>query len=313
MDLSIVIVSYNVRDCLPDCLDSIRNHLSAISYEVIVVDNHSSDGTPEFVKTAYPWVRLISNPSNAGFGRANNQGFDIASGRLTLILNPDTFLLDDSLLRMIERIDQDHRIGAVGPKTLAADRLSVQPTCCRRAPSLADELRVELLAQIPGATRRLSRAPPPDQYSTERDVEALSGSCILVRSDLLRRLGGFDTDFFAYAEDLDLCSRIRDSGFRLLYLPAATIVHVGGVSFRKADLGAYTLSLETKFLYFRKHSWPTTAWAYRILVPCMRTLSAAAKGILWALALRWSKSARRWRDAAEVIRWMISRKYTRPR
>ncbi|MFH1862815.1 MAG: glycosyltransferase [bacterium] len=237
IDITVVIVSYNVRPFLDHCLQSIKRAAEGLSLQIIVVDNASTDSSAEMIEQRYPEVELISNRENVGFGRANNQAFERSQGEAVLILNPDSFVQEDTLRSLWKRFCQSNDVGAIGPKIIQPDG-TFEPRSMRGFPTpwAAFSFLSGLSALFPRRklfNRYLLTYLDPNQ---EHDVDALSGCCMMVRRSLLRELKGFDPDYFMYGEDLDLCYRIRKAGYRILYYPATRIVHFKGESTRRSNL-----------------------------------------------------------------------------
>jgi N-acetylglucosaminyl-diphospho-decaprenol L-rhamnosyltransferase len=230
--VSLVIVSWNVRDYLIGCIESIRRSSLAGQLEVWVVDNASADGTVGWIHDNAPEVHLIANQHNSGFARANNQAIVRCSGRYTLILNPDTVLVGDALEVLVTHLERHPDIGMVGP-LLVRESGEPDAACARRLGGavtavMTDVFRLHSLPIVgPRIARRLYW---PYGYDTARPVEAVSGAAMMVRTDLLQRLRGFDERYLHCGEDLDLCKRISEAGFGVQLEPSARIVHYGGRS-----------------------------------------------------------------------------------
>ena len=230
-DVTAVVVSWNTRDLLADCLRSLRAHAPAgRTLEVIVVDNGSRDGTGEMVRRGWPEARLIANPENLGYTRANNQAIRASRGRYLLLINADARLTPDCLRRLLQRIDADPRAGAVGPRLVYGDG-SWQRWTAGRAPSLRTAVNYFLFLE-----RLLPGNPAFAGIFLGRDVRAscrvdwVSSACMLVRRSALDEVGLLDERFFVYMDDVDLCRRLRDAGWRVWYCPEAEAIHLGGQS-----------------------------------------------------------------------------------
>lgn len=237
VDISVVIVSYNVRPFLDHCLQSVQRACDDLTVQIIVVDNASSDDSTHMVKNRYPGVTLIENGDNIGFARANNQAFEIASGDAVLILNPDSFVQEDTLKTLWDCLQAEDDVGAVGPKIIMPNG-HFEPRSMRGFPTpwAAFSYLSGLSALFPKSrlfSRYLLTHLDPDQ---QHEVDALSGCCMMVRSSVLNDLNGFDGDYFMYGEDLDLCYRIRQRGYRILYQPATRVVHFKGESTRRSNI-----------------------------------------------------------------------------
>lgn len=274
-DLSVIIVCFNCREVLMPCLASIEAAHSNLLTEVIVVDNASKDGSTSAVRNHFPKVRIVQTGYNAGFTGGNNIGFDHATGRYVLFLNPDTLIDDYAFDAMVERADRDSGIGAVGPMVLNKDR-SLQYSSFR-SPTVSHFLtKALLLHRVPGYRRAVGNESryPETRYTREMEVDVISGCAMLVRRDLLLRIGAFDEEYFMYFEDTDLCERIRRAGYRIVYLPAATIVHLGGQSTVKQQEWSRIQYERSRKRYFAKNR---SRWAYYGIVSTL----ALDSGVRW--------------------------------
>jgi GT2 family glycosyltransferase len=253
-DVSIIIVNWNTRDLLRDCLASIAAE-TRVPHEVIVVDNASADGSVAMVAAAFPGAVLIANTGNRGFAAANNQGLAVAKGRHVLLLNPDTIVLDDAIGRMLGWLGRHPDVGCVGCQVLEGPGV-IQQT------SFADPGPVNL-AIVELGLHRLARWLPVfgrpwyrdwDRRS-EREVDVVSGMFMLVPRRVLETVGPLDEAFFIYAEEADWCRRIRKAGWRCVFAPAAQIVHLdgGGKSTVQIRSRMHVQMQKSHLIYVRKH------------------------------------------------------------
>lgn len=277
VDLSIIVVSWNTRDLLERCLASVNESLDArffhaenrLSYEVIVVDNFSTDGTSEMVRERFPLAELTERSENGGFARANNEALRRYHGRYALLLNPDTEVQPGALSMLVTFMDQHPAAGAAGPRLLNPDG-SLQPSCFP-SPGLAREFW------------RLFHADAIHHYGTcamsewkfdeVRPVDIVQGACLILRRETLDQVGLFDEDFYIYSEEVDLCQRIRQGGWKIYFVPQAQVVHFGGQSTRQVAERMFLQLYRSKILYFRKHKGPLSALAYKgilLLASCAR-------------------------------------------
>lgn len=225
--LSIIIVNWNVVDMLVNAIKSILDNPPSGNFEIIVVDNNSSDDSLVRLSRDFPDVRIIANQRNEGFGRANNQGMSIASGQYIFLLNPDTIVLDDALDQLIYALEKDPEIGVVGPQLLSKDR---QPTPggARLSRKFFSGILLDLLYinRIPWVGPRLVRALRyPYDLNKESEVEVISGSAMMFAASTIKKVGGFDERFFLAGEDIELCDRFWNNGLKVHYLPQAKIIH----------------------------------------------------------------------------------------
>ena len=255
MKLSIVILCWNDRKVIEDCLQSIYCNTRSSEFEVIVSDNGSTDGSVELIRASYPEVQIIENGRNLRFAKGNNVGIRASRGEYVLILNPDTIIHEGSLDRMMTFADEHPEAGAFGCRVLNADgsyQVSARPFA-----SLKGEWIAALYMRWLG---RLSEWFTADSYpgwrgDSQRQVDWVSGCFILVRSHVLESISGFDEQFFYYYEDMDLCRRIRQAGHSILYFPGATITHLGGQS-TKGRFTPLPFVLDgqvTRYLYYYKY------------------------------------------------------------
>jgi len=255
--LTVIVVSWNTRDLLGRCLTAVLRDGAGLIPEVIVVDNASADGSADLVASRFPSVRLIRNPDNRGFGRACNQGLAIARGEAVLFLNPDAEPCDDALARLVECLESRPDVGAVGPLLLTPG--GEPGLTYGYFPSVVTALLPLLrplarLLPYPPDLHALGVVPPPiPRNAPLRDVDYLCGAALVVRRDLLTRLGGFDERFFLYFEETDLCRRIHAAGFRVVLLPAARALHREGGSREKRSGAALNDYYRSMNLYLRKH------------------------------------------------------------
>ena len=231
LTLSVIVVNWNVRDLLRECLRSLfeQMRLASEAWEVIVVDNHSSDGSAEMVRREFPSAVLLVNDENVGFGRANNQAFRLCRGRYVLLLNPDTLVLEHAVDRLVETMDGEGELGALGCRMVNGDG-SFQRWTGGSPPTLSNVTCHFLFAYrvLPAfiLPRPLYLESDP---SDDLEVGWVSGACMLLRREALGE-AIFDERFFLYGEDFDLCDRLTRAGWKIVYTPRAQIVHYDGRS-----------------------------------------------------------------------------------
>lgn len=226
MDLSCIIVNYFSSTSLKNCLESVYQTLKNISFEVIIVDNSLNDPGMTSLKELYPQVRVIQNATNLGFAKANNQAALSAQGKTLLFLNPDTILADQAIEEMVAHLDSNPDIGALGPKVLNTDG-SLQYSC-RRFPTLMTGFfnRYSLLSRwFPGNPYTVQYLMKDFNHDENREVDWLSGCCLMVPRAVFEKAGGFDEHYFLFNEDIDLCQAIGKNGFKVMYFPLAKITH----------------------------------------------------------------------------------------
>ncbi|HUY12652.1 MAG TPA: glycosyltransferase family 2 protein [Terriglobia bacterium] len=253
MKLSVVIICWNDLKVISNCLRSIFAGTRSIDFEVIVSDNGSTDGSIEFIRQNYPAVRVIENRANLGFAKGNNVGITASRGEYVLILNPDTIIHDGTLDKWVAFADRHPEAGAFGCRVLNLDgsyQESARPFPTIRGDWIA-ALYLRPLAYI-------SDVFIPDAYTgwkgdTERVVDWQSGCCVMFRGELLKRVGGFDEQFFYHYEEVDLCRRVWNAGYPLLFTPEVTITHLGGQSVGRFPIRFALETYRSRYRYFYKH------------------------------------------------------------
>ena len=284
--VSIVIVNWNVKELLLGCIESIVRTAEDIPYEIIVVDNGSSDGSAEAVARLYPDVKLIRNLRNEGFARANNEAARRAQGKYICFLNPDTVVKPNALRYMIEVLDSDEKVAIVGPKLLNEDG-SLQPSCRNFLTNLNLMMSHLLFKPIFSQRIRASLVYEYWGHDQTREVDWLVGACLMVRKSALERIGPFDEGYFMFHEDTDLCFRAKSMGYKVVFCHNASVVHFGGRSCRQR-WGDFTVLkyLASKHIFIRKHYGSIALLTHRFLIVGLmiaRFFAALAKHI-FALA-----------------------------
>ena len=280
-DLAVVVVNHNAGDFLARCMSSIGSSAGELGVEVVVVDNASSDGSAE--RAAGTGVRLIGNPDNRGFARAANQGVAATGAPLVLLLNPDAEVVGGSLPALVKVARERPRAGAVGALVRNPDG-SIQPSA-RRVPRLGEALGHAFLGPIwPGNPWTRSYTMAGWDRSSEREVEWVSGSAMLLRREALDQVGTFDEGYFMYVEDVDLCTRLRGAGWEVLFSPELEVVHQIGVSTHGQRGRMAFAHSDSIYRYFAKHR---AAGARALLKPAVRVA-------LWLRAVLMSALPRRW-------------------
>ena len=281
MDISIVIVSYNTKEYLIECLQSLHTNSFEGTSEVFVVDNASSDGSADMVERRFPGVSLIKNDVNAGFSAAVNQSCRRASGRYVLLLNPDTLVLSGAIGALFSYMESHPEVGAAGPRQWLDTDKRLQSTVTVKPPD-----STTLLAQIPFFRRWVQKTLHTKFWSKDFDiwtsnfpirVDTLNGSCMLVRRKTIEDVGVLDEDFFLFFEDADWCVRMRKRGWELWFVPASEIVHFGMRSVLLSE-GISEIARQSLNHYIKKHMSPSgyLLWkifgAKRLLRPIKRLI-----------------------------------------
>ncbi len=253
MKLSIIIVSWNVREDLVRCLRSIEENRPRAEFEIIVVDNASSDGTVAHIKHDFPDVTIIANKENRGFAAGNNQGIKKSRGQYLLFLNPDTIVHPLSLDVLMNFMDGNSDAGACGPKLLNEDGMT-QPST-RRFPTFRGALYRHTAFRFLWIFRsEYEKLLMKDfNYDGQVDVDQLSGAALMVRRSVIDHVGIMDENFFMFYEEVDLCYRLKQAGWRSVFIPDAVITHLGGRSASQISVMNHILMLTSLLTFFRKH------------------------------------------------------------
>lgn len=270
--LSVIIVSYNSAPELPACLNSLRNQ-TLKDFEIIVIDNASRDDSVALIRSDYPEVKLIASDSNLGFGNANNKALTVAEGRYIVLLNPDATLPADTLENALKHIEENPNVG-MGGGLLQGTQGEWQPSA-RLFPSLLNDALT-----MSGLANRYSKSPffgrfdrswaDPKQAVV---IDWVVGAFAIIRRDLVNKIGLFDPRFFLYYEEVDLCRRIYQAGFKVYYWPDLVITHIGGASSETVDGLAFSSSgkqltlwrIYSQLLYYRKWHGSTYSWLVKFL------------------------------------------------
>lgn len=230
IDVSIIIVSWNTRQTTCDCIRSIYGQPSKVDFEVIVIDNASTDGSAEMVKKDFLRVTLVKNPENRGFAAANNQGMAIAKGRYVLLLNSDTIILDNAVSKTVAFADANPDAAVVGCRVLNPDK-TLQPTCFMFPSILNMILSSSYLYKLFPRSTFFGRERMTwwDRNDT-REVDVVTGCYMLVRKKAIDQVGVMDERFFIYGEETDWCYRFKQAGWKVMFAPVGKIIHLGGQS-----------------------------------------------------------------------------------
>lgn len=231
MDLSIIVVSYNTKEYLAQCVESIFSNVKKLSYEVIVVDNNSHDKSAQYIEDKFPNVRVIKNKENLGFSKANNVGVKVAKGRYILFLNPDTLVPENTLEEMVKFMDQNLDAGAATSRVVLPNGIN-DDSSHRGFPTPWNSI-----AYFSGLSRLFPKSKIFNGYNMGylpmdrvHEIDALAGSFMIVRRLAGEDVNWWDEDFFFYGEDLDFCYELKEKGWKIYYVPSVKITHLKGVS-----------------------------------------------------------------------------------
>ncbi|UCF26759.1 MAG: glycosyltransferase family 2 protein [Chloroflexota bacterium] len=262
MDLSVIIVNWNTKNLLVECIDSIYTAPPNSEFDIWVVDNSSTDGSPEIIRNRYPEVNLIVNKENIGFAKANNQAFNQCRGKYILLLNPDTVVKPEAIEKLCRFLNQLPEVGMVGPRLINADKtlqISAFPI-----PTLSKEFwrLFHLDVFVP-----YGKYPMKDwDVDTAREVDTLLGACMLIRREALGKSNLFDEEYFIYSEEVDLCARLKKGSWHLYWLPSAVVIHYGSQSTQQVAEDMFLKLYAGKILYFRKHRSKFAVLVYKIIL-----------------------------------------------
>jgi GT2 family glycosyltransferase len=313
-DVSIIIVNWNSKDFLRECLRSLRESGSSDRHEVIVVDNGSFDGCAEMLEREFPGVCFVQSETNLGFAKANNLGVARSTSRNLLFLNPDTEVLGAAIPTMVAFADRCPDAGIVGPKLLNSDR-TVQMESIRAFPSLANQMldSYYLKSRFPRLPLWGMR-PLYDRSCTPTQVDVVSGASLMIKRHVFERVGGFSTRYFMYSEDVDLCYNVKAAGWSTYFVGRAQVIHHGGKSSALTPVSQFAAVLmrESRFKFLRTARGTLYAALYRWMIaasalcrlamlalslPLLGTRRGAAIGMAiekWFSVLRWSVGLERW-------------------
>jgi GT2 family glycosyltransferase len=281
MDLSIIIVSFNTKELLKKCLSSIFEFTKRISFEVVVVDNASTDSSIKMVEGEFPQVKLIKNSKNLGFGRGNNQGIKEACGKYIFLFNSDAYLEENVLPKLVQVMDQNPKIGVLAPQILNPNHTIQQS--CGFLPDLPQVFFwMTFLDDLPGGQFLKPYHVDHDSfYKKEHGVGWITGAAMMFRREALEKSGLFDEKIFLYGEEVELCKRIKDAGFKIILSPVAKIIHLGRGSIEKKNIDAIVGEYKGLLYYYQKHK---EKWQKQILLLVLK-LGAVLRFIIFGLVL----------------------------
>lgn len=310
MDLSIIIVNWNALDYLRECVESIYQNTKRITFEIIVVDNASPTGDINLLKTLYPDIVLIKSGKNLGFARANNLACRQAKGDYVLLLNPDTKLVGPAITILVESIKSLPDAGIIGCRHVSPD-MTVQTTSIQKFPTILNQLlNIEALRMRWPGCPLWNIAPLFRDNRFPVVVDVIPGACMLLRRELFERVGMFSEEYFMYAEDVDLNSKIKRIGLKNYYISNAIIIHYGGKSSSQKPVSQWATVMKYRAMdqYYSKNHGRAYALLYRMV------MGASAGGRLVAMVLAfplgnilWSRQALRsaiqkW---GAVLKWSL--------
>lgn len=289
VDVSIIIVNWNTRDLLRDCLESIYAQTQSISFETIVIDNASSDGSTEMIRQKFPQVIRIENQENRGFAAANNQGMQISKGRYVLLLNPDTIVLDGAIQKAVEYAESHPDAAVVGCQVWLNEN-EIQKTCFA-FPSFQTALfrAIGLEKLFPKSVLFGREKMGWWDRTSDRDVDVVSGMFMLVGRAAIAQVGLMDEAYFVYAEETDWCYRFRKAGWRCVFTPSARIIHRdgGGKSTEQISVKMYVQQQKSLLIFYRKQR----GWLSWVIARTVYIISAIIRYISFSILSVFKKNS----------------------
>jgi GT2 family glycosyltransferase len=277
MELSVIIVNWNTKELLINCLSSLYSDKYNGEYEVWVVDNASKDGSVEAVRQQFPTVKLISSSLNIGFGAANNLAILQSKGDYIWLLNSDALVRSGTISPLVKFLDENPSAGGVGSKLLNPDG-SLQ-TSCYPFPSITRETwRLFHLDAIwtYGVYDQLQWDP-----NEPREVDIIQGASLVLRREALENVGVFDEDYFMYSEEVDLCYRLKNAGWHLYWIPRSEVVHFGGQSTQQVAAEMFLALYQSKLLFFRKHRSRFETQLYKLTISFASLIRLLLSPLAW--------------------------------
>lgn len=275
--LSIIIVSWNTRKLLYDCLASVQKYPPVYDYEVWVVDNASSDGSAHMVEQEFPEVQLVRSRENLGFAGANNLAVHASDGRYILLLNPDTVVKPGALSALVQFMEENPEVGGAGSRLLNPDE-SLQPSC-HPLPTLSKEV---------WRLFHLDKLRPYGVYDMEkwdtavpRQVDIVQGASFILRRTALEQVGLLDDSYFMYSEEVDLCYRLKQAEWPLYWIPQSRVIHYGGQSTKLVASDMFIELYRGKLHYFRKNYGASAAFSYKLILAAATVPRLALFGLAW--------------------------------
>jgi GT2 family glycosyltransferase len=287
MDASIIIVNWNTKELLINCLNSVYGTVKTLAFEVLVVDNGSSDGSVEAIKTLFPGVRLIENKKNLGFAKANNQALRQMNGQYAVLLNSDAVLTDGAVETIIRFMDENNKIGICGGQLLNAD--GSKQNSIANSPTLATELLNKSLLR-----RLFPRKYPGKEHDFKEpiEVESIVGACMVVRKEAINDVGLLDESYFFFLEETDWCLNMRKRGWKVFHHPDAKIYHLQGQSAGKVNVRARIEYWRSRYTFFKKNYGSVSLNILRLGLILKVFISMFMLSIVYAASLLLSKKVR---------------------
>jgi len=308
--VSVVIVVWNAKKYVQECLESLREHCTRVCSEVIVVDNASTDGSAELVEQMFPEFRLIRNAENLGFAKANNIGIAQSSGDYVCLVNSDVKFLNDCISPLIEYLSENATVAMVGPKMLAPDGKVWRSTM--RFPTLWNHFCRALGVDVAFKNSRLfgGLLMSDFDHQTTTPVEVLNGWFVVVRRKAMERVGLLDPQFFMYGEDVDWCYRFRQAGDGVVFFAEAAAIHYGGASSSHAPLRFYLELYRATWQYWKKHHGGLAQMAFLAAFAVHHSVRLLGSGILYlCIPSRRAQTATKFQRSLACLQWVGTAKF----
>ncbi|MEX2027870.1 MAG: glycosyltransferase family 2 protein [Candidatus Curtissbacteria bacterium] len=266
MDASFIIVNWNTKKLLEQGIASIYKYARGITFEIIVSDNGSEDGSVEMVKKEFPNVKLIENKDNLGFAKGNNMAINVAKGEFIFLFNSDAYLIDDSIQNLVKRAREIPNLGAIAPQIRNEDR-TIQQSAGFNPDLLRIFLWMSFIDDLPlGDFLRPYHVDHDRFYKKEHKVDWLTGAALMVPKKVIGKVGPLDHNIFMYGEDVDWCMRIKDAGFEIYFSPVAKLVHIGRGSAGKISKNAIVGEYKGLIYVYKKHKSKLSLQMLRLLL-----------------------------------------------
>jgi N-acetylglucosaminyl-diphospho-decaprenol L-rhamnosyltransferase len=287
MDVSIVIVNWNSKEFLRDCIASLDVGAGALSFEIVVIDSGSFDGCHTVLDLSRPNLHFIQSDTNLGFARANNEAFKACHGENILFLNPDTVVIGFAIETLHQQLCSLPSTGLVGAKLLNRDG-TIQTTYIRAFPTILNQvLESEMFRGLFPRSRLWGTAPLFDALEGPCEVDAVSGACVMIKRSVFESVGMFSAEYFMYSEDIDLCYKARRDGWKTYYIPTAVVTHYGGESSSKSPVSVLSsvMMLESRWRFFVKTRSRWYGNLYRLFMGMASMVRIGIAVILWPLGV----------------------------
>jgi hypothetical protein len=263
VDISFIIVNWNTRDILINCLNSIHETVTDIDREIYVVDNNSTDGSQEAVKNGFPDVKLIENSTNTGFAHANNQALSVMQGRFAVLLNSDAVLQEGAIKSLLTFMINTPEVGIAGVQLLNDD--GSKQNSIDNFPSLETEIFNKSILRLIFPNKYPSKAR---NYNAPIEVDSVIGACMMVRKEAVDEVGLLDEDYFIFLEETDWCFRMYKKGWKVYHVPDSRVFHLSGHSKKKTPGESQIEYYKSLYMFFRKNKGLGSCLTLRILKPC---------------------------------------------